>query len=128
MDVTDRYALIGYAKGMLEISIIFFEIGAIASLLGFILAWFRPGERNLWWYSGLGVLQRESANWIFLLIGIYVALVFDGYYLILRSVRTANLVAFLALLFTICTLVLLGAALADAKTFTPLWHIGLIVM
>ena len=75
-----------------------FLSGAILSLLGFALPWFRVSQSYDWWYGGWAMLTtNEPGLWwiVFLLMG-YAILVAGGYWLLGQGAGEAGLLAALA--------------------------------
>ncbi len=93
-----------------------FLAGAILSLLGFALPWFRVSRSYAWWYGGWGMLTtNEPALWwiSFLFLG-YAILVGAGFWLPRLDPLSLGLLAALAIGVALGTLVVVALAAADA--------------
>lgn len=114
---------------------LWFVGGALASLIGFALPWFRISRSYLWWYGGWGLLTTNDPAlwWIALLFLAYAALVLAGYLLLGLGAAEAGAVAIVATAVALGTLVVVGLAAADAvngqgRVYALDWHVGLFVM
>src|SRR3712207_6798227 len=67
-------------EGRLARARLWFVAGALASLLGFALPWFRVSRDYLWWYGGWQLLTANEPDlwWIALLFLGYAALIVGG--------------------------------------------------
>ncbi len=93
-----------------------FLAGALLSLLGFALPWFRVSRGYAWWYGGWDLLTTNEPGlwWIaFLFLG-YAILVVGGYWLLGQGAGEAALLAALAIATALGTLVVVALAAADA--------------
>lgn len=114
---------------------LWFVGGALASLIGFVLPWFRISRSYLWWYGGWGLLTTNDPAlwWIALLFLGYAVLVLGGYPLLGFGAAAAGAAAALAAAVALGTLVVVGLAAADAvngqgRVYALDWHLGLFLM
>lgn len=93
-----------------------FAVGAIFSLLGFALPWFRISRSYLWWYGGWEMLTTNDPAlwWISLIFLGYAVLVLAGYWLLGIGPEGAGWMASLAIGVALGTLVVVALAAADA--------------
>ena len=110
-------ALAAWAGNWLGPLRLIFVLGALASLAGFALPWFRISRSYRWWYGGWSLLTTNNDPglwWIGLLILGYAALVLAGYWLLGQGPEGAAGIATLAVGVALGTLVVVALAAADA--------------
>jgi hypothetical protein len=93
-----------------------FFAGALASLAGFALPWFRVSRSYEWWYGGWGLLTTNEPDlwWIAFIFLAYTVLVLAGYWLLGLGPEGAGAVAALAVATALATLIVVALAAADA--------------
>jgi hypothetical protein len=112
-----------------------FLSGALLSLLGFALPWFRVSRSYSWWYGGWDMVTTNEPGlwWIsFLFLG-YAILVVGGYWLIGAGAGEAGMLAALAIATALGTLVVVALAAGDAiqaqgRVYSIDLNLGLFVM
>lgn len=110
-----------------------FLFGALTSLVGFAMPWFKWGERSEWWYGGWRLMWSEGLPWIAIVFAGYALLVTLGY--LLLDFRPGGAWATLALSVgvVLTSLVVVSIATADAidgvrSMDRVVWGLGLAVM
>lgn len=107
--------------------------GAILSLLGFSMPWFKHSSRAQWWYSGWQLWRNEGLDWIVVIYLAYVALLVAGFLLLGRNPAGAAATVALALAVICGTLLVLAISTGDAlegirDMSRLIWNLGLPVM
>lgn len=115
-------------------AVLFRSIGALVSLIGFFLPWFKYTQDAQWWYSGWEPIFYDNTSGTALVCG----LIFVVYAVLLfATMRTqaATGIAILSIVVVLATLAVVMLAFADAtndfgvKEFNLLiWNIGLGVL
>jgi hypothetical protein len=111
----------------------YFVGGAVLSLIGFALPWFKFDESAQWWYGGFWLMVGEGLPWLLLMFVGYGILVLAGSTLLKQGPQLAGVVAALSLTVALSGLVVVSLAMADAiegvRTLDRLvWNIGLLIM
>jgi len=110
---------------------VLYVLGGLASLVGFLLPWFKPQEDVASWYSGWAAMTSDGFWTTFIMVG-YVILIFAGYALLDRGPLPVALVSALSLAVAMATLVIVLVAAADALDHSSIeqlvWNVGVFVM